>query len=151
MQSEIVQSPLNYTGGKYKILTQILLLFPQNIKTFVDIFCGGCNVGINVVSKKVIYNDCNKYLIDLFNIFKNVDEKIIFNEIYKIIKNYKLSDVNKNGYEYYNCDSSKGLATYNKDKFLKLRRDFNKRKSIKKNSFDENIMFYVMIIYSFNN
>ena len=53
MQSEIVQSPLNYMGGKYKLLTQILPLFPQNIKTFVDIFCGGCNVGINVASKKL--------------------------------------------------------------------------------------------------
>ena len=27
----MIQSPLNYTGGKFKLLPQILPLFPQNI------------------------------------------------------------------------------------------------------------------------
>ena len=43
----MIQSPLNYTGGKYRLLSQILPLFPDDIETFVDLFCGGCNVGIN--------------------------------------------------------------------------------------------------------
>ncbi|MCR4559278.1 MAG: DNA adenine methylase, partial [Bacteroidales bacterium] len=46
--NKFVQSPLNYIGGKYKLLPQILPYFPQKINTFVDLFCGGCNVGINV-------------------------------------------------------------------------------------------------------
>ena len=53
----MIQSPLNYTGGKFKLLPQILPLFPTNINTFVDLFCGGCNVGINVECENVIYND----------------------------------------------------------------------------------------------
>ena len=44
----MIQSPLNYTGGKYKLLPQILPLFPKEIDCFVDLFCGGCNVGINI-------------------------------------------------------------------------------------------------------
>ena len=40
-----IASPMNYIGGKYKILPQILPLFPDNIGTFVDLFCGGCSVG----------------------------------------------------------------------------------------------------------
>lgn len=44
----MIQSPLNYTGGKYKLLPQILPLFPGDIRVFVDLFCGGCNVGLNV-------------------------------------------------------------------------------------------------------
>jgi len=32
----LIQSPLNYTGGKFKLLPQILPLFPQNIDIFVD-------------------------------------------------------------------------------------------------------------------
>ena len=28
----MIQSPLNYTGGKYKLLTQILPMFPKNIE-----------------------------------------------------------------------------------------------------------------------
>ena len=47
-----VKSCLNYTGGKYKLLPQIIPLFPEDINMFVDLFCGGCNVGINVNAKK---------------------------------------------------------------------------------------------------
>ena len=67
----MIQSPLNYTGGKFKLLPQILPLFPKNINTFVDLFCGGCNVGINVDSNRVIYNDLNENLLCLYNTFKN--------------------------------------------------------------------------------
>lgn len=58
----MLQSPLNYTGGKYKLLPQILPLFPKDINLFVDLFCGGCNVGLNVKSNRVIYNDLNSAL-----------------------------------------------------------------------------------------
>ena len=46
----IIKSPLNYIGGKYKLLPQILPLMPDNIKVFVDLFGGGFNVGINIDS-----------------------------------------------------------------------------------------------------
>ena len=45
IKNEVIKSPLNYIGGKYKILPQILPLFPKNIDTFIDLFAGGCNVG----------------------------------------------------------------------------------------------------------
>ena len=57
LKTEIVKSPLNFTGGKYKLLPQLVPLFPSDISTFVDIFCGGCNVGVNVTAKKIICND----------------------------------------------------------------------------------------------
>jgi hypothetical protein len=31
------KSPFNYTGGKYKILSQIISLSPKNINCFVDL------------------------------------------------------------------------------------------------------------------
>ena len=65
----MIQSPLNYTGGKYKLLPQILPLFPKDIDVFVDLFCGGCNVGINVDCNRVIYNDLNENLLYLYNTF----------------------------------------------------------------------------------
>ena len=65
---KMIESPLNYTGGKSKILNQIIPLFPQNINCFVDLFCGGCNVGLNVDSKRVIYNDNNQYIMNLYNL-----------------------------------------------------------------------------------
>ncbi len=145
------QSPLNYTGGKYKLLPQILPFFPKNIKTFVDLFCGGCNVGINVNSKFVIYNDLNENLLYLYNTFKNLDDKLILDLIYEVIEKYDLSLVSKNGYNFYNCESSKGLASYNKDRYLKLRADFNEKRANGNFDYYYYIMFYVMIVYAFNN
>lgn len=144
---EIIQSPLNYTGGKYKLLPQILPLFPNRIDIFVDLFCGGGNVGINVNSQRTIFNDTNDNLTYLFNTFKNLG-KDFFSMINDIIEKYELSQSDKFGYAYYSCDSNTGLAPYNKDKFLKLREDFNKIKNI---DYTYYAMLYVLIIYSFNN
>lgn len=44
---EFIKSPLNYTGGKYKLLPQLLEIFPKEIDTFVDLFAGGGNVAVN--------------------------------------------------------------------------------------------------------
>lgn len=63
MKFPYIQSPLNYIGGKYKLLPQLLPLFPRQIGTFVDLFCGGCNVGVNVRAERTIFNDNIPYLI----------------------------------------------------------------------------------------
>lgn len=145
---KIIQSPLNYTGGKFKLLPQILPLFPKEINCFVDLFCGGCNVGINVESKSVIYNDLDEHLLYLYNTFKNLDKDVTFDLIYKTINDYQLSLVSKNGYEFYGCESGKGLGDYNREHFLKLRKDFNDRKE---EDYYYYIMLYVIIVYAFNN
>ena len=71
LQKKFVKSPLNYTGGKYKLLNQILPLFPNKINTFVDLFAGGCNVSVNVKAKSILANDINKQIVDLYQHFKN--------------------------------------------------------------------------------
>ena len=146
-----IQSPLNYTGGKYKLLKQILPNFPNEIDTFVDLFCGGCNVGINIEAKKVVYNDLNKNLLYLYNTFKNLDKETMFYWIYHIIKKYNLSLVSKHGYSFYNCESSKGLGDYNRNGFLKLRADFNNKTLLQNEDYYYYIMLFVMIVYAFNN
>lgn len=144
---EVIQSPLNYTGGKFKLLPQILPLFPKNIDIFVDLFCGGANVGVNVKSNRIILNDINDNLTYLFSMFKNLGNDF-FTLIDEIIEKYQLSKSSKYSYEYYNCNSNTGLAPYNKDKFLKLREDFNSSKDV---GYYHYAMLYVLIIYSFNN
>lgn len=146
-----IQSPLNYTGGKYKLLKQILPNFPNEIDTFVDLFCGGCNVGINIEAKKVVYNDLNKNLLYLYNTFKKLDKETTFYWIYHIIKEYNLSLVSKHGYSFYNCESSKGLGDYNRNGFLKLRADFNNKTLLQNEDYYYYIMLFVMIVYAFNN
>ena len=147
----MIQSPLNYTGGKYKLLPQILPLFPKDIDVFVDLFCGGCNVGINIDCNRVIYNDLNENLLYLYNTFKNLDKESVLEWIYEIIEKYGLSLVSKNGYDYYGCESSKGLGNYNREGYLRLRADFNQKHANENFDYYYYVMLYVIIVYAFNN
>lgn len=147
-EKEMIPSALNYTGGKYKLLPQILPFFPKDADKVVDLFCGGCNVGININCNKVQFNDSNEYLIGLLNTFKKLPKEDIFNWVFKSIKNYNLSMVSENGYEYYHCEGSKGVGSYNKKGYNRLRSDFNEK--MEKND-EYYLMLYLLIVYSFNN
>lgn len=148
VKKEIIPSALNYTGGKYKLLPQILPLFPQKVEKFVDLFCGGCNVGINVECNKVLFNDSEVHLIGLLNVLKKWQNKKIFDFLFKTIDKYNLSLSYKYGYEFYGCKSTSGLGKYNKEGYLKLRNDFN---NINIKDDEYYLMLYLLIVYSFNN
>ena len=120
----MIKSPLNFIGGKTKLLDQILPLFPTDIDNFIDLFGGGFNVGINVKAKNIIYYDKMKQLVEFFNYIKISDYKEVIKEIETVISNYKLSKTNKEG-------------------FLELRDYYNKENQ-------DIILFYVLICYSFN-
>lgn len=148
VDNKVIPSPLNYTGGKAKLLPQIKPLFPEKIDTFVDLFCGGCNVGINIPANKHYYNDISSVLIGLYNELEKISKDKLFNDLNKLIKQYNLSNSSLNGYEFYKCNSSEGLGKYNKDKFNKLKEDFNKLTRKDKKYYE---MFFLLIIYGFNN
>src|SRR5574344_1878047 len=120
---KIIKSPLNYTGGKYKLLPQLLPLFPQDINIFVDLFTGGANVGVNVEAKKIICNDNISFLIELYQKMAELSIDDILNHIDMQIKRYDLSLTNIDG-------------------FNALREDYN----MNKNPLD----LFVLISYSFN-
>lgn len=145
-KKELVASPLNYTGGKFKLLPQIIPLFPEKISTFVDLFSGGCNVGINSTAEKVIFYEKNKELVGLIKAFKETDKDVFFDKVFKLIKKYGLTQSWIDGYPENN--SSDGLAEINKEPFIKLREDFN---NYKKKDLKHYIMLYTLIVYAFNN
>ena len=144
-KEELVKSPLNYTGGKFKLLPQILPLFPEKIDTFVDLFGGGFNVGINVKASQVIYNDIEEHVVELLKYFKNNegDANAIIKQVDSLIDEYGLTRTDKYGYEYYGCNSSEGVSRINKKPYLKLRDDYNKNKTP--------ILFFTTIIFAFSN
>lgn len=147
-KDSLVQSPLNYTGGKFKLLPQLLAFFPSRIDTFVDLMCGGCSVGLNVTADRHIYNDIDPHLTGLLKTIKEESEEEFLLGIEQIINKYNLSFSLYNSYETYGCSSSAGLSSYNKDYFLNLRKDFNNLKN-KDSTYYK--MLFVLIIYSFNN
>ncbi len=144
----MIQSPLNYTGGKYKLLPQILPLFPKKIHTFVDLFCGGCNVGINVQADSFLYNDSCAPLMNLYSVMQRMDPQEFIRALEDIIDRYGLSDVKTHGYEFYGCNSADGLSRYNREHYLSLRDDLNA--AVNHND-EYYIQLYVLIIFSFNN
>lgn len=142
-----VKSPLNYTGGKFKLLPELVKRFPSENCTFVDLFGGGFNVGVNAVQKTVVYNDATDEITRLIKLFYKYSTNEIVAKLEELIKHYGLSDSQKNGYEYYGCNSSNGLGQFNKIGFKKLKDDYN---SLKK-SIEKDFDLLLLTIYSFNN
>ena len=44
-------------------------MLPNDIDTFIDLFGGGLNVGVNVKANKIIYNDIEFAIVDLLKEF----------------------------------------------------------------------------------
>lgn len=118
-----IKSPLNYIGGKTKILNQILPLFPKYINNFVDIFAGGCNVGINVEANKVYFNDNLSFLIEMYRYFQQ-------NELESTLSYIQ------------NRIATLGLSLTNEEAYKKLRNTYNQHK--------HPLDLFVLIAYSFN-
>ena len=78
------------------------------------------NVGINSKSQKIIFNDVNAKIISLIEYIKNIDTEELLKKIDDIIVEYGLSNTMFYGYKYYSCNSSEGLANYNKEAIFKI-------------------------------
>lgn len=139
-----VKSPLNYTGGKHKLLPQITKLFPKNIRTFYDVFAGGANVGINAEAQSVVCIEKNKNVVDLLRLIQGTNFDSLNQQIVDIINRFGLSQSYIKGYDFYGAESSAGLGKVNKRAFLELRNEFNKSKK----STD---LLLILVLYSFNN
>lgn len=118
-----IKSPLNYTGGKYKLLDNILTNLPSNCKNFVDLFAGGFNVGVNVSANTIFANDHISYLIELYEIFQKTSVREIIDMINNKINEYSLDQFNVAGYN-------------------KLRDDYNENK--------DPLTLFVLTCYAFN-
>lgn len=107
MQENFIKSPLNYTGGKYKLLSQLIPLFPKNGGKFVDLFTGGGNVVANISGfDKRIANDLDKKVIEIFKQFQRIGLDKVIREIKTMIERYDLDKQNAEAYfqfrEWYN-------------------------------------------------
>jgi len=94
-----LKSPLNYIGGKHRLLGQIIPLFPNKIDTFVDLFSGGANVGINVKAKQYIFNDMNHRVNEMFRFFSGQNEDDLVDSIRQRIEEWGLSKTDEKAYK----------------------------------------------------
>lgn len=120
-----VKSPFNYIGGKYKLLGELVPLFPSYIGVFVDVFGGGFNVGVNVDCGGVVYNDSITPLVELM--------RYLYTNKISSTLNYIENTIRENG-----------LSITDKDSFNRFRLQYNQ--SNPRNPLD----LYVLICFSFN-
>lgn len=105
------------------MLQQLIPLFPKHVNNFVDLFCGGCNVGINIEAENYLFNDNLTFLIDLYRSFLSNPTKEILCHVESRIADFELSLTNTAGY-------------------ISLRKEYNTNR----NPLD----LFVLIAYSFN-
>lgn len=96
--TDYIKSPMNYTGGKYKILDRIIPSFPKEMDRFVDLFAGGLNVGINVRANTIYANDQITYLVELYKLFQDTPVDSLLAAIKERIVQFSLSQTNADGY-----------------------------------------------------
>ena len=151
---ELIKSPLNYTGNKFRILPQIQPYFPKEIDTMVDLFCGGATVSINTNCKNRICIDNNDKVIGLLEYLSESQFEKIKTKMFSIAQQYNLSNSFINGFKYYKnlCkdkNNNNGLKNYNEIGYYELREDYN---SLNNKSTDKAyLMLYILMLYSFNN
>lgn len=149
MDNKIKRSPLFYVGDKYKLMKQLINLFPKKINNFYEPFVGGGTVFLNFEATKYYLNDIDINLINIHNflIKSSVDPSKVFKSIEKIIYKYKLSrsykediipaSLKKEWKKTY-------FARFNKGGYEKLRECVNNNKK------NDPLILYILLIYGFN-
>lgn len=74
-------------------------IFPQNIHTFVDMFCGGGDVLINTEAETKIANDVNYHVIDVLQTFQNLSIETILDHIDRRIVEWGLNKTNSEAFQ----------------------------------------------------
>jgi len=97
----LINPPFNYSGSKFKLLSQLFPHFDYSKNTLVDLFTGGGSIYTNSLENydKIIANDILKDLIGLHEVILESDD--IINETKKLATNSnerKVFDALRNSY-----------------------------------------------------
>lgn len=142
------RSPFFYVGDKFKLLPQLKENFPKDIDRFIEPFCGGGSVFLNVDANEYLLNDIDTYMIRLHEFL------VSYSDCQGDFWNVLESDIEKYGLSatYMGKDVPQELrkkfvktyfAKYNKEAYMKLRADFNENKT-------DMMLLYMLLIYGFN-
>lgn len=112
INQEYIKSPINYVGNKYRLIKQIIPLFPKKTSMFVDAFGGSGTVLMNAEADHYIYNDVNPYVSDIVSGLFSTPYDEIIKQIENVISEYDLSMTNKEGFERLRDDYNNGRKNW---------------------------------------
>lgn len=143
-----IRSPFFYVGDKYKLMPQLKQLMPQNIKQYIEPFVGGGSSFLNTKGNSYILNDVDSYVVELHRYIGSYANRTedLFGELFEMIDFYGLScsyrgrlvpdELKKRHVKTY-------YSKYNKEAYIKMRKDFNAKK-------EDLLKLYLLLIYGFN-
>ena len=93
MSEVVVRSPFFYVGDKFKLIPQLKSAFPKKIERFIEPFCGGGSVFLNVKAKRYLVNDIDSYIVKLhkFLVSSSRNKKMFWSKIKSAIEQFELS------------------------------------------------------------
>ena len=130
---KIIRSPFFYVGDKYKLMPQLKELMPKNIEQYIEPFVGGGSSFLNSKGNTYMLNDVDSYVVELHQQIGSYTGKSeeLFGKLFDIIDFYGLSCSYRGIYvpeemkkKYVKTYYSK----YNKEAYIRMRRDFNAEK-----------------------
>lgn len=140
----LVKSPLKYTGGKFKLLLQLLPLMPERINTFYDIFAGGCNVGVNIKNAdNIICNEIIPEVVEFMKILQSYPTDLLLSTINDFLRKYNfLSQEAK---------TMKALdrKLHNEKNFYLMRDYYNTERHTLKD-YERSMLLFSLIMHGFN-
>lgn len=143
-----IRSPFFYVGDKYKLMPQLKQLMPKDIEQYIEPFVGGGSSFLNSKGTSYMLNDVDSYVVELHRQIGSYTGKAekLFEELFDIIDFYGLScsyrgicvpeEIKKKYMKTY-------YSKYNKDAYIRMRKDFNENK-------DDFLRLYLLLIYGFN-
>lgn len=142
-----IRSPFFYVGDKYKLMPQLIELFPNDIDIYYEPFLGGGSSVLYTKANSYILNDIDPNVIKLHEflssyadntegLYELLEEKIKKYELSYSFKGLTVPQELKDKYKktYY--------AKYNNEAYMKLRENFNLNREISE--------LYLLLIYGFN-
>ena len=142
---KIIRSPFFYVGDKYKLMPQLKELMPKNIEQYIEPFVGGGSSFLNSKGNTFLLYDVDSYVVELHHQIGSYTGKSeeLFGKLFDIIDFYGLSCSYRGIYvpeemkkKYVKTYYSK----YNKEAYIRMRRDFNAEK-------DDFLRLYLLLIY----
>jgi DNA adenine methylase len=146
---KVDRSPFFYVGDKYKLLPQILPLFPAEINRLIEPFVGGGSVFLNTETNQVLANDLDLNVIQIHRMLYGQGNNMesFIDDMTRLAKKYKLSC------SYLGDSVPEDLrlkypktyfAQVNRDGFTKLKEKFNSSAT------RDPLELYVLMVYGFN-
>lgn len=142
------RSPFFYVGDKYKLLDQILPLFPDRIETYFEPFLGGGSMALNVDARHFVLSDRQSELIEVHKTFAGFESpEDLLSELRILLDRHNLKSSffgDAIAQELRDRHPKTYFAVRNRESFNSLRGFYNQSQE------KDPLTLYLLVVFGFN-